>query len=158
MNKFQSDPAIVKGINVGYKIEPVLLGLVLLSFVAVVQHWGIPEGVFMATVIILAGLQFVKGFGRVIPTDDVFIKYAVRMVYWGMTAGLLAFMFHVTGISKWRLFSVAGIMFVLISFLIIVFKKKAITEYLNIYELCSLVLIMVYLGKLYYTEVQAQAL
>ena len=118
MNKYQSDPAIVKGINIGYKIEPFLLGIVLLTFVALMQQWGIPKAVFITAVSVLAGLQFIKGFGRGIPTDDFFILYAVRMVYWGIAIGLLAFMFHVIDYKHWKLFSVGGIMFVLISFLI----------------------------------------
>lgn len=157
MNKYQSDPAIVKGINIGYKAEPYLLGIVLLTFVAVMQQWGMPKAVFISAVSVLAALQFIKGFGRVIPTDDFFILYAVRMVYWGIAIGLLAFMFHVIDIKHWKLFSVGGITFVLISFLIMVLKKKSITEFLNMYELCSLVLTMVYLGKIFYAEVQASS-
>lgn len=153
MKSFQNDPNFAALLKIYAKIEPILLAVSLLGFVAIMQIWPIPEQVFIISTSALAFFYILKGLAAVTPSKDIFERFAGTLIFFSLALGMLAFEFHVLSWPGWidmALFSMLGIMF---CFMILVFKKKAITAYLGIYELCSLVLVMVYLGKVFYFQI-----
>lgn len=150
MNKFQNDPNLAALLRIFAKLEPFLLVISLLGFVGIMQNWPIPRQVFMVSASALAGFYILKGLGAIKPTEDIFIRFANTSIFFSLALGMLAFEFHVLSWRGWVDLALIAMMGIMLCFMIFVFKQKSITEYLGIYQLCSLVLVMVYLGKVFY--------
>lgn len=150
MKKFENDPNIARFLKFSEKIEPILLGLILLGFVSTVQNWPIPVFIFIAITSTLALIQVVRGLAKVVPSKDRMERIAGRIIHFAIALGLMAFLSQIQGWKGWvdmAMISMTGIM---TSFFIFVVKKKSVTNYLSMYELSSLLLIMLYLGKVFY--------
>lgn len=150
MKRFENDPNAIKLLALGSKAEPVILGLILLGFVADVQRWPIPVYLFIVATATLGLLYVLRGLALVHPIKDRFERLAARLIHFSIAVGLFAFLSQVRGWKGWLDMGMISITGIMICFFIFVFRKKAITNYLNMYELCSLLLVMLYLGKVFY--------
>lgn len=155
MRKFQSDPNLAVLLKYYTKLEPFLLGITLLGFVSIMQLWPIPKQVFVVSTSLLALYYVLKGLAAVTPSKDIFERFAGTLIFFSLAIGMMAFEFNVLSWAGWNEMAMTAIMGIMLCFMILVFKQKAITSYLGIYELCSLVLIMVYLGKVFYQQMGA---
>ncbi len=156
MRKFQDDPNLAKALSIGAKAEPFILGFILLGFVAAVQHWPIPRPLFIISCTTLSMYYFFKGLAAVASTSNIFIRFVVRTLHWALAIGLIAFLFNIQNWPGWEQMGVVAITTIMLCFLFLVSKGKAITEFLGIFELCSLLLILIYLGKIYYAQLMVQ--
>lgn len=150
MKRFENDPHIAKILKISERMEPVLLGLVLLGFVSIAQRWPIPESVFIFSTSLLAIVFILRGTALVTPIEESFERFAVRLIHYTIAVGLLAFLFEVMGWKGWMDMGMSSIFGIIVCLAIFTIKKKSITQYLNIYELCSMLLVMLYLGKIFY--------
>ncbi|OFZ64400.1 MAG: hypothetical protein A3D92_19105 [Bacteroidetes bacterium RIFCSPHIGHO2_02_FULL_44_7] len=152
MKSFQNDPNFAALLRIYAKIEPLLLAISILGFVGIMQTWPIAKQGFIISTSALAFFYILKGLAAVIPSKDIFERFAGILVFFSLALGMLAFEFHVLSWPGWIDLALIAMMDIMLCFLILVFKKKSITAYLGIYELCSLVLVMVYLGKVFYFQ------
>lgn len=150
MKKFENDPGAMKLMGYGRKAEPVILALILFGFVADVQRWSVPVELFIFSTLALAFLYFLRGLALVHPIKESFERLAARLIHFAIAIGLLAFLFQVRGWKGWMDLGMIAITAIMACFFIFVIRKKSVTDYLNIYELCSLLLVMIYLGKVFY--------
>jgi hypothetical protein len=150
MKKFENDPHLIKFLGIARKVEPVLLGLVLLGFVGRVQQWPLPPAVFITATSGLILLYVLHGLALVTPIEESFERLAARLIHFSIACGLLAFLLQVMDRKGWMDLGMIAILGIMICFAVFVLKKKSITQYLSIFELSSLLLVMLYLGKVFY--------
>lgn len=155
MRNYQNDPNLARFLKRLGQLEPVILGVVLLGFVGIMQNWGIPKSVFIVSTSMLALYYGLKGLSAVVASKNAIERWIPRLLYFALALGMIGFEFNLMNWPKWQSFAMLALTAIMISFMLLVLKRKAVTDYLNMYELSSMLLIMLYFGKEFYTTLQS---
>jgi len=148
---FKNDPRIASFEAKISKIEPILLGIMLLGFVEKAQDWGIPDAVFIVSLSLLACLYFFRGVILVHPDFTPMERFINKLIYFSMVSGLISFLFQVMSFPNWEPLAIAALTMFWLVFVFLVLKKLAITKFLTTIELSTIVLILIYFAKVFLT-------
>ena len=134
------------------KVEPFALGLTLFGFVAQIQNWDkLPvAGILILGASSLALLYFLKAQFYVDVNWRAADRNSHRVLFIGLSIGLIAFLFHIENWPKWEPLMFVCMLAMCIGFLGIVMRKGSLLRYMNTIELSSLLLVMIYFIRIFW--------
>ena len=134
------------------KVEPFALGLTLFGFVAQVQNWDkLPISVILIVgTCSLVLLYFLKAQFYVDIKWKAADRNSHRVLFIGLSIGLLAFLFHIENWPKWEPMMFVSMLAMCIAFLGIAMRRGSLLKFMNTIELSSLLLVMIYFIRIFW--------
>lgn len=148
----KNDPNAAAFIDKMTKYEHLIMALVLIGFVGKVQYWPMASILLITAVSVLSLLYFFKASVKVEPAWSSIERLVSKLIYLSMVIGLMAFLFNLQNWPGWRPMAMASIMMYCIIFGMLLLNKLSITTYVTMIELSSLVLVLIYFGKVFMNE------
>ena len=131
------------------KFQPIILGFVLLAYVGITQKWPYAGIALIISVGLLAQLYILRANFYIDMSWTSGERLMHRITFFSLAIGLAAFLFHLQSWPGWELLSMISIMAFTMIFLFLVMKKVAITKYLSLIELSSMLLIFIHFMRVY---------
>ena len=148
----RNDPNANAFIEKMTKYEHLIMALVLLGFVGKVQYWPMASVILIIGVSVLSILYFLKATVKVEPEWSANERFISKLIYLSMVTGLMAFLLNLQSWSGWRPVAMASITLYCVIFGMLLINKLSITKYVTMIELSSLVLVLIYFGKVFLNE------